>query len=61
MEGGEIARFFRERAIVVADEEVEHAAAHPSTKGFSELIRQGRDAGMLDGDAIELLGTGRDN
>ena len=55
MESGEIARLFRERAIVIANEEVEHAAAHLSTKGLGELIRKGRDAGMLDSDAIELF------
>ena len=44
VEGGEIARLFRERAIVVANEKVEHAAAHSSTKGLSKLVRKGRDA-----------------
>ena len=41
--------------MVVADKQVEHAVAHLACHGLNNLIGDGGDAQVVDGDGIEGL------
>jgi hypothetical protein len=41
--------------MVIANEQVEHAVACPACHGLDDLVGDGRDARVADGDSIEGL------